>query len=133
MTSFVSNNYKIRNPSKQMEKHNLPRIFHDNFELLHGFHNYCVDNHHVLSAENAQHYLLHTGICALVKSIKQLNKHVTFLTVQDVLVYYGMKYLCTRTISNWLNQLGYVYCERKKCYYNDNHEKRNIYIIETNS
>jgi hypothetical protein len=25
-----------------------------------------------------------------------------------------MKYLCTRTVSTWLNQLGYVYCERKK-------------------
>jgi hypothetical protein len=120
---FIANNFKFV-LTKYDRWNNLPQIFHDNSELLNGFHNYCADNHHVLSAERAQDYLLHTGIPALVTSIKLLNPHASLVTVKDVLNYYGMKYLCTRTVSTWLNQLGYVYCERKKCYYNDNHEKK---------
>jgi hypothetical protein len=74
---------------------------------------------------NAQHYLLHTGLPAIVKSIQLLNKHITFLTVQDKLVYYGMTYLCTCTVSKWLNQLRYAYFERKK----ERKKERNVTIM----
>ena len=48
------------------------------------------------------------------------TKHVT---TKDILQKYGLTMLSKSTATRWLNQLGYTYCERKKCYYNDNHEK----------
>jgi hypothetical protein len=96
------------NPSESSRYKNLPCIFHDNYDLLHRFHNFCADNHHVLSSETTQNYLLQTGIPALIKSIKFLHKDVSLVTIKEVLKYYGMKYLCTHAVLNWVNQLGYI-------------------------
>jgi hypothetical protein len=132
MRKFISNNFTFELPFSKRNKFDLPQIFLDNNDLLTGFNNFCSDNHHTLSAELAQDYLINIGIPALIESIKILNPHVTLLSVADVLSYYRIRYLCTRTVCKWMNKLGYSYCERKKCYYNDNHEKKE-YIEYRNS
>ena len=78
----------------------------------------------LLNAKLAQDYLITTAIPALCKTLNEEEPDETkHVTTKDILHKYGLTMLSKSTATRWLNQLGYTYCERKKCYYNDNHEK----------
>jgi hypothetical protein len=45
-------------------KKDMPVFFSDNPELFHGFRSFCVENHHILTAESVQDYLITQGLPA---------------------------------------------------------------------
>ncbi len=70
LKSYIRNEYYIHNPIKKIHnKAKIPPILSDNPELYTGFRSFCVDNHHNLSSELVQDYILNKGLPALVISM----------------------------------------------------------------
>ena len=53
--------------------------------------------------------------------------------MQDLLHENNLQTLHPRTVSNWLNLLGFKFCARQKNYYNDKHESEENVKYRKNS
>jgi hypothetical protein len=127
LRSYIRNGYYIPNPIKDVHrKARIPPMLSDNPELYNGLQSFCVDNHHHLSTELVQDYILNKGLPALVISINQSFPITGQVTVESLMKQYSLKMISISTVNRWLNDMGYKYCDRKKCYYTDSHERPDV-------
>jgi hypothetical protein len=108
---------------------NMPAIFLDNPELSTSFQTFAADYHGTLNAESAKEYLITIGFPAIVNSLTNRLEGSESMTLQKLMNQYNLTSLSLSTVSQWMNTLGYKFNERKKCYYTDNHEKRDHSIL----
>ena len=103
-------------------KKSLPRLLDANPDLTQAIITYCNNNLLHLTATEVQEYIINTCLPELLekrkKELQNDNIDMDFLKKEN-----NIKTVCKQTVTNWLKILGFRYCERKKSYYCDSHEK----------
>jgi hypothetical protein len=112
---FKENGNSLPNPiANPCMGNKAPELFIDYPDLLDTFKDFCNENHHLLIVSSAQDYLISTDISALVADINE-NKDFgnANITIQNILSNYGLKSISICTVSRWMVDMGYKYCEQK--------------------
>ena len=119
------NNQCFINKYSTSKKDILPPFLDNNPDITEAIISFCKNNLINLSAEVVQEYIIETCVPQLVQSRKKElqnnNINVDFIMKEN-----NLKCICLRTVQLWLNKLGFRYCERKKSYYCDSHEKPEV-------
>ena len=51
---------------------------------------------------------------------------VRSIKIKELLIHYGLKTFCIATAWSWMRSLGMRYCDRKKNFYVDGHERKDV-------
>jgi hypothetical protein len=113
-------NPSIKRTHRYDEK--IPLVLQNNPDLYEAFMSHARSNLECLSAEMMHHYLFSTAIPVVLLRI-QKEKQMSEYTIQHFFNDNNLTVLTTRTVSNWMLKLGFVYSPNKKTYYVDSHEK----------
>ena len=108
-----------------MKKHHsravLPPLLHSNPDIKEAILTHCNDNLSTLSVESLHEYITTKCLPTLLETRRVETKNNS-MTMEDLLRENRLRTVHPKTVNNWLRQLGYKYCPRKKNYYNDKHE-----------
>ena len=58
--------------------------------------------------------------------LSTVHNDIISISNKKVLKFYALRELCKTTVYNWMNILGMKYCNRKKNYYVDVHERKDV-------
>ena len=110
------------NPFVGKMKNSLPPLLDKNPDIVSAIISYSNNNLLKLSSEMLQEYIIETCLPQLLEKRKEeLNDNT--LTLEFIKKENNLKIISCRTVNRWMKLLGYRYCERKKSYYCDSHEK----------
>jgi hypothetical protein len=73
-----------------------------------------------------QDYILNKELPVLVISINAYFPITGQVTTESLLQQYNLMKISSWIVNRWLNDMGYIFCERKKCYYTDSHERADV-------
>jgi hypothetical protein len=123
---FRGNN-TFPNPGTARSHHwrsRLPPLFSNNSDLHQAFMTHAKCNLNSLTTEMLHQYLFSTALPQVVTRIQnERGLAADEYTIKDLLHDNGLPCLSLRTLTNWMNLLGFKYSPVKKCYYVDSHEK----------
>ena len=110
---------------KKFPKLCLPPFLDNNPDIRQAIISFCNNNLLHLTIEHVQDYIIKTCLPQLLEKRKnELNDQS--LTIEFVKKENGLKSICRQTVDTWIKLLGFTYCERKKTYYCDSHEKPEV-------
>ena len=116
------NNQHFINPYTAGAKKTLPTFIENNRDIKEAIIAYCNSNLLELTVASLQEFIITKCFPTLLETRKkELNN--PHLTINFILHKNNIKNLCRQTVATWMNLLGFRYCERKKSYYCDSHEK----------
>ena len=110
------------NPFTVSDKKKLPIFLDNNPDIREAIISFCNGNLLELSTITLQEFIIKKCLPQLLENRRaELNN--PSLGMDFILKENNIKTVCRQTIAKWMNLLGYRYCERKKSYYCDSHEK----------
>ena len=116
------NNQHFINPFSLIKKKKLPALLDSNPDITEAIISFCNNNLLELSTHTLQEFIIGTCLPQLLqKRRKELNNpdiDMEFIKKEN-----NLKTVCSQTVGTWMNLLGYRYCETKKSYYCDSHER----------
>ena len=116
------NNQHFINPFCVNNKSKVPPFLDNNPDIKDAIIAHCNSNLLDLSICTLQEYIIGTCLPQLLtKRKKELGN--PNLQIESIMKENNLKSVCCQTVGKWMNILGYRYCERKKSYYCDSHEK----------
>jgi predicted HTH domain antitoxin len=106
-------------------KHNLPPFLQQNNDVVTSMQEYGREHLHELSVELMAEYLHSIVLPKMVEEATgvKIGDAAYDEHLKEVMKQYGLTCICIRTVCNWMSILGFKYCQRKKGYYVDGHEK----------
>ena len=102
-------------------KQDLPQLLQNYPTLKKNLIKTMEDNLEHLSGEFVFSYLMDTALPLVLNERRQELNNYDFSLIQ-LLNENGLTKLLLSTVYRWMGQLGFLYSERRKCYYVDNHE-----------
>ena len=116
------NNQCMINQYTNFSKKKSPQLLDNNPDTKEAIISYCNNNLGDLTSYTLQDFIINTCLPQILQKRKEEmnNPH---LDIEFVMKENNIKQLCRQTVSKWLNLLVYKYCECKKSYYCDSHEK----------
>ena len=100
----------------------MPPFLDNNPDVKEAIIIYCNNNLINLTASEVQEFIISKCLPQLVQTRKE-ETNDNSITIDTILKENGLKSITVRAVSGWMNILGFRYCERKKSYYCDSHEK----------
>ena len=100
----------------------LPKFLDNNPDVTKAVMAYCNNNLLNLTSEGVQHYIIETCLPKLLKK-RQMELGDESINMEYIMKENNIKIITRQTVCRWLKLLGFSYCERKKSYYCDSHER----------
>ena len=116
------NNQTFINQLSISDKVKYPPFLENNPDIREAIISFCNSNLLEMSTFTVQEYIIGTCLPQLLEQRrKELNNPQ--LQMEFIMKENNFSTVCRQTVGKWLNLLGFRYCERKKSYYCDSHEK----------
>ena len=120
----------------QARKFCLPPFLLDNPDASEAIRKYVRENLDGISVQKVHEYI-HDNVIPYVAGhflddknrddkIGQVHDDIISISKQEVLKFYRLQNLSITTVFRWMGRLGMKYCERKKNYYVDGHERADV-------
>ena len=132
---FRYDNMFVREKRYREKKFNLPPLLLDNPDAVVAIKEHIRKNLDGISVENVHEYI-HDKVLPIIAGyfldrdvgtrIGKVYEGIVSISSKEVLKFYGLGNLCLTTVYRWMKILGMKYCERKKNYYVDGHERLDV-------
>ena len=87
--------------------------------------------HQTVLLNVAGHFLdVEEGTEAAQEQIEGLHEGILSISRKEVLKFYGLESISHSTVYRWMLCLGMTYCERKKKFYVDGHERKDVVMSQ---
>jgi len=97
-------------------KHNLPPFLQQNKDIATSIREYGRQNLHELSTELMAEYIHSTVVPKMIHEAHgvKIGDDTYDEHLKKLLKQYGLTCISMNTVCNWMNNLGFKYCQRRK-------------------